>query len=82
VRNPARRCPGHLHRDNRSNRQRIPPPVSVRVVSVHGNQVRLAIEAPESVRVDRQEDHARGISPPPHRLGRPRPPTQQTLRDC
>jgi carbon storage regulator len=51
------------------------PDVRIRVVSLHGNQVRLAIEAPESVRVDREEVRARRLSPPPELLAPPRPPT-------
>jgi carbon storage regulator len=33
--------------------------ITVRVVEVHGGRVRLAIEAPRSVRVDREEVHER-----------------------
>jgi carbon storage regulator len=38
--------------------------IEVNVVSIQGDRVRLGIQAPASVRVDRQEVHARRFDPP------------------
>jgi carbon storage regulator len=44
--------------------------IRVQVISVQGDRVRLSIEAPESVRVDRREVHERRLQDEP----RTRPP--------
>jgi carbon storage regulator len=48
--------------------------IRVTVVGVKGDKVRLGVEAPESVRVDREEVHDRreDLAAPPVRLACPR----------
>jgi carbon storage regulator len=51
----------------------IGPDVTVTVISVNGNQVRIGIAAPSDVRIDREEIRARKDAgfPPPNRRAIP-----------